>query len=109
VTFMGYDLYITRRKSWSDEGNEITAGECLAYVERDTELGLRPEDGPHFAEWRGGSSDSWLDWSDGQICTKNPEAPLIEKMVAIARQLGPKMSRPSSTTDRFGGQAPDEQ
>jgi hypothetical protein len=85
---MGYDLHITRRKHWPDAGNDITAQEWLAYVKQDSELRLQPDNGPYFVEWRGASSTSWLDWSGGRIYTKNPDAPLIEKMVAIARQLG---------------------
>jgi hypothetical protein len=87
---MGYDLHITRRKRWPDKGNDISADEWLAYVRRDQELRLQPENGPYFAEWISASQldGSWLDWSNGEIYTKNPEAALIDKMVAIARQFG---------------------
>jgi hypothetical protein len=87
---VGYDLHITRRKQWSATGHDISAEEWLAYVERDGELRLRPEDGPHVAIWSGPSEldDPWLDWSDGQIETKNPDPALIDKMVTIARAFG---------------------
>jgi hypothetical protein len=81
---MGYDIHITRRKSWTDKGNDITAEEWLTYIRRDSELRLRPESGRCFAEWSGGS---WLDWSDGVIFTKNPDDTLVTKMAAIARQF----------------------
>jgi hypothetical protein len=81
---MGYDIHITRRKFWADKGSDITADEWLAYVQRDSELSLRPESGRCFAEWSGGS---WLDWSDGVIFTKNPDEALVTKMVAIAGQF----------------------
>jgi len=86
---MGYDLHITRRKHWTDKGDDITADEWLAYVRGDFELRLQPESGPYFAVWKGPSEpdDSWLDWSDGQIYTKNPDTAFIGKMVAIAQQL----------------------
>ncbi len=86
---MGYDLHITRRRNWADKGADITADEWLAYVRRDSELLLQPESGPCFAVWSGPSEldGPWLNWADGQIYTKNPDAPLIDKMVAIARQL----------------------
>ena len=86
---MGYDLHITRRKYWSNEGNDISAAEWLAYIARDSELVLRPEQGPYFAEWNGSSAleNPWLDWSKGQIYSKNPDPKLIDKMVSIARQF----------------------
>ena len=86
---MGYDFHITRRRDWSDEGSDITASEWLAYVDSDVELHLRPENGAYFAEWNGPShlNSSWFDWSNGAIFTKNPEPAVIDKMIAIARQL----------------------
>ena len=85
---VGYDLHITRRKDWAHKGNDITAEEWLAYVRHDSELRLRPANGPYFAEWSGASRGCGLDWSDGQIYAKNPEPALVNKMVAIAGQLG---------------------
>lgn len=87
---MGYDLHITRRKDWSAKGHHIRAEEWLAYVKKDPELLLSRENGPYFARWNGPSKypDPWLDWHDGNIFSKNPDEPLIDKMVAIARDLG---------------------
>jgi hypothetical protein len=86
---VGYDLHITRRKNWSEAGNDITAEEWLAYVAKDPELSLFPENGPHFALWSGKSkhADPWLDWFNGNVYTKNPDEALIDKMLAIARSL----------------------
>ncbi len=86
---MGYDFHITRRKKWADDGDDITAEEWRAYVRTDTELTLTETAGPNYAVWRGPSehSEPWLDWSSGQIFTKNPDAPLIDKMIAIAETL----------------------
>ena len=86
---MGYDLHITRRRQWTDTGNDITAAEWLDYVARDAELNLSPEDGPYWAEWSGASElpHPWLDWENGNIYTKNPDAPFVRKMCAIARAL----------------------
>lgn len=81
---MGCDIHITRRRFWADKGNDITAEEWLAYVQRDSELCARPENGRCFAEWRSGS---WLDWSEGVIFSKNPDDAIVQKMVAIAGQL----------------------
>ena len=86
---MGYDLHITRRKQWTDTGDDITAREWLEYVAHDAELKLSPDDGPHWAVWSGPSElpQPWLDWDDGQVYSKNPDEPLIRKMCAIARAL----------------------
>jgi hypothetical protein len=81
---MGYDIHITRRKFWADKGRDITAEEWLTYIRRDSELHLRPQSGRYFAEWSGGS---WLDWSHGEIFSKNPHDALVMKMVAMAKQF----------------------
>jgi hypothetical protein len=43
--------------------------------------------------WSGDSEHEtpWLDWSRGKIYSKNPDAPLIRKMVAIAKRLNAKV------------------
>lgn len=86
---MGYDLHITRRKDWAADGDAITAEEWRAYVRGDKELTLTGTNGPSHAVWRGPAAnpEQWLDWSSGQIFTKNPEPPLIDKMIAIAAAL----------------------
>jgi hypothetical protein len=87
---MGYDLHITRAKyHFQNEGAWITAEEWLRYVEEDPELELAGYNGDYFALWNGKteSPDPWLDWSEGNIYTKFPEDPLIDKMVEIAKRL----------------------
>jgi hypothetical protein len=88
-TSMGYDLHITRRKDWSSSGNDIGTAEWLAYVARDLELSLWPENGPYMARWNGKCTypDPWLDWFQGNVYTKNPDEALILKMVRIAKEL----------------------
>jgi len=103
---MGYDFHITRRKDWPDAGSDITPQEWLAYVKQDSELRLHPENGPYFAEWRGTSSTAWLDWSDGQIYTKNPDAALIEKMVVVARQFDATVQGDDGEVYEGGGRPP---
>jgi len=105
---VGYDLHITRRKNWSDRGAEISAQEWLALVRQDPELRLKPENGPYFALWNGPSEleEPWLDWSDGQICSKYPDAALIEKMVHIARQLGATVQGDDGEIYEGGSQPP---
>jgi hypothetical protein len=87
---MGYDLHITRRKQWFSKGKQITSDEWMMYAQHDRELRLQAEKGPYFFVWSGRSTPDcpWLDWSEGNIYSKNPDAALVEKMVAIAGQLG---------------------
>ena len=92
---MGYCLYITRATSWAEsEGHPIRGEEWLAVVGEDPDLSL--SDGcpsPHFAVWRGesGHEEPWFDWADGAIYTKNPDGPVIRKMVSIAERLGARV------------------
>ena len=94
---MGYDLHITRKTDWSDDdGPVITEAEWRATIEADPELNLDREsrctmtDGEYgeyvFAAWNG--EPGVLGYYAGEISTKNPEKPLISKMVRIAQTLG---------------------
>jgi len=87
---MGYDLHITRRELWANQGNDITAHEWLALVKNEPDLKLEPQNGPYFVLWGGKSTlkSPWLDWTRGQIYTKNPDDALIDKMVSVAQKLG---------------------
>lgn len=91
---MGYDLHITRAKYHFDNaGHWITAEEWLRYVEQDPDLKLAGYNGDYFALWSGKSEypDPWLDWFEGNIYTKSPDDPLIDKMVEIAKKLNAKV------------------
>jgi hypothetical protein len=106
---MGYDLHITRAKSWAENvRRQISPAEWRAYVERDPELELSPEDGPCFAKWRGQSKgpDPWLDWSHSNIHSKNPDEALIDKMVAIARELDAQVQGDDGEVYRSGHEPP---
>ena len=61
---MGYDVHITRRRDWSETGNDITAKGRLDLVTSDSELTLDPQNGLFYARWSGASEldDPWLDW-----------------------------------------------
>ena len=88
---LGYNLHITRRKQWSDEGDaSISLNEWRSYVESDPELRVDDSLGEHFVVWSGPSTHDvpWLAWANGNIETKNPDQPLIRKMVSIASALG---------------------
>jgi hypothetical protein len=88
---LGYDLHITRRTSWSDEGGrEISEREWAELIASDTELEPLPSMGPTAALWKGHSTldEPWLMLERGNIDTKNPDDALIDKMVQIAHTLG---------------------
>jgi hypothetical protein len=91
---MGYDLHITRKKlHFDEEGPTITLDEWLAYVASDPELRLAPGYGKHAVLMSVPSKypDPWLDWFDGDIYTKNPDGPILVKMLKIASALGGKV------------------
>src|SRR5882724_9423816 len=88
---MGYDLHIVRGGDYYDNpAHQISADEWQHYIESDAELTLAGINGPHFALWSGKSEhpEPWLDWFEGAIYSKNPDAAIITKMLQIAQQLG---------------------
>jgi len=88
---MGYELHITRAEFWAEnEGHEITRAEWLRLVEQDAELAIDDQNGPLFAVWGPTSPNysPWLDWSEGNIYTKNPSRKALAKMLHIADLLG---------------------
>lgn len=91
---MGYDLRITRAPGfWAEyEDGGISAQEWLAFIEADPELSLEPGH-EHFARWAGPSKypDPWFDWWQGTIKTKNPDPPIIDKMIRMAAQLSARV------------------
>jgi hypothetical protein len=90
---MGYDLHMTRRKDWVDQGDDISFDEFVAYVRSDAEFTYPSQLGDDFAYWHSSQTghDSWLWWNEGRIDTKNPESEFIDKMVAVAKSLGAKV------------------
>jgi hypothetical protein len=71
---MGYDLHITRKNDWFDEGGPvITENEFAELLNRRPNL----------------KEEVW--WSDGNIDTKNPEDPLIRELMIAAQELGAKV------------------
>ena len=88
---MGYEIHITRAPHdyYENVGHHISAAEWLAHVEADPELKLAGYNGPHFALWSGQSRnpEPWFDWSRGNIHTKSPDPPTLEKALRIAEAL----------------------
>ena len=106
---MGYDFHITRASSWADNAkHQISSDEWLAYIDNDPELALAGENGPYFALWTGrsGSESPWLDWSDGNIYSKNPDSALVDKMVVVARELRAQVQGDDGEIYRNGHESP---
>jgi hypothetical protein len=86
---MGYELHITRKIDWSEaEGPRIELSEWQAIIDSDSELALDTEigkDGWVSATFR--EREGALAWDNGQIHAKNPDNPIITKMVTIAKRL----------------------
>jgi len=88
---MGYELHITRAGFWAEnEGHEISRAEWIRLIEQHAELSIDERNGPFFAVWGTTSPhySPWLDWSEGNIFTKNPDRPTLAKMLQIAELLG---------------------
>jgi hypothetical protein len=102
-------LHITRAKHWAqNEGLWISPEEWISVVEADPELRSHEDFGPLFAVWTGESElvDPWLEWFNGNIDTKNPDAALIEKMVQIAKRLGARVQGDEGEIYPGNGQPP---
>ncbi|MEU0674686.1 hypothetical protein ABZ330_17670 [Streptomyces sp. NPDC006172] len=102
---MGYDVHITRRTPWWDEGEHITREEWAAVVDADPDLEMVqvaravPRGQDVVLEYRNAwlaamvthperaTAGAWLDWRDGQVVVKNPDELLIGKMREIAGVL----------------------
>lgn len=102
---MGYDVHITRKKSWIDEeGPVITAEEWLQYVATDPQLRLDPASKRHAVtlDIKSEYAEPWLEWFEGNIDTKNPDDAIRTKMVQIAAALGAKVQGDDGEIYRSG-------
>jgi hypothetical protein len=90
---MGYDLRITRRKDWCDEGCDITTDEWPAYIATDPQLRLDPSSTRHgvIMDIKCQYPDLWLEWWEGCIYAKNPDERILTKMLQIASALQAKV------------------
>jgi len=105
---MGYDVYITRQKQWTDAevSNFISLEEWKAIVDSDPEMRL-----DNFAETVSNNGETiriereglsvwtifpgdgidgnhaWFDFYKGNIVVKNPTDEIIEKMISLATLL----------------------
>ena len=91
---MGYDLHITRKSFWADpDGSAITVEEWLAYVATDSQLRLLPgrKDNMVILDVPSKHQHPWLAWSKGNVKTKNPDEPILAKMLQIASAFNAKV------------------
>ncbi|MCF2530820.1 hypothetical protein [Yinghuangia soli] len=98
---MGYDLHITRRANWWDEGGPvITAAEWLAVIAADPGLVALPDPpgapGPvrpaaELAEPPSGRGSPELCLRNGEVMAKSPSDALLVKMCEIAAVLGARV------------------
>lgn len=107
---MGYDVHITRRADWwEEEGHRISTDEWSAVVASDSDLGTvqvaraSPWGDDAVLEYRtpwlaqmvthpeAHTYGAWLNWRDGRIVVKNPDGPMLAKMVQIALKLGARV------------------
>jgi len=91
---MGYDLHITRKKFWADqEGPPITTDEWVRYVASDPELRLDQSNDRHAVELSVESEheEPWLELFQGDVYTKNPDEPILAKMLEIGKALNAKV------------------
>jgi hypothetical protein len=99
---VSYDLHITRRAWWSEEGNDIHFDEWRAYVDADSELHLdgfaigRIPGGeairieaPGLTRWApDGETAGWFDHKGGSITVTGAGPANFAKAYAIAAALG---------------------
>jgi len=88
---VSYQVYITRAEFWAEnEGSEISAGEWLELLRKDAEISQDQANGPYFGVLGGSqeSTESWLDWSGGNLYTSYPNRAMQKKMLQIAGKLG---------------------
>ena len=102
---MGYELHITRKANWFDDGPDIPEAEWHTYVRADPEMtmsglaevalpdgGMLRYENSGLAEWRNaGKEKVWFDYRNGRVVVKSPDEEIIGKMVSIAIALGAKV------------------
>jgi len=107
---MGYEVHITRKENWFDDGPEISRDEWFDFVQADSEMRidghavasvgggalLRIEDASisvwvAYSKHQKNGNMAWFWHSRGNIMAKNPDEKILKKMHLIARQLSAKV------------------
>ena len=98
---MGYNLYITRKRIWSDDGIGIPFEEWEAFVKSDPKLSFAADE-PQTVVFTESTSD-WLTWSRGNLYTKNPSNEVINEMVRIGISLNARVLGEDGETYKGNG------
>lgn len=91
---MGYDFHITRKDHWADEeGAEIALEEWIQYAQSDVEIEADPDNPGAENRLVSLPEGVWPLWWDGagELLSKNPERPMIRKLIAIAAALNARV------------------
>ena len=88
---MAGDYHITRAEDWTEtHGTEISEREWQSCAHNDDELSSDPANGPNAFVWKAHpeeSPEAWLDWSQGNVYSSDPDLALIAKMTELAETL----------------------
>ncbi|GDY13303.1 hypothetical protein LBMAG53_21810 [Planctomycetota bacterium] len=106
---MGYDIHITRKDEWSEDGNDIPLNTWINYCSIDgemtivntAEVDLENKEKLSYSNnglaiWNKYSKNTdqnkaWFDYQSGNIVVKNPDQEIIDKMIRISKALGAKV------------------
>ena len=91
---MAWELHITKKEFWAYEtGPKITKNEWLSLVKSDLSLTKDPDnsDDDFLFSYDGDTWPVWWNPDLGEIYTKNPPKPVIEKFKSIAKKLEAKV------------------
>lgn len=102
---MSYDLHITRRNWWTQDGKDIGFEEWRAYVATDPELSLdgvavaRAPNGDEIRIERAGltrwaphgETEGWFDHDRGVVTVASPEAAQFAKAWTIAQHFNARI------------------
>ncbi|MHC9419491.1 hypothetical protein ACYZX9_12945 [Sphingomonas citri] len=107
---MGYDLHITRREFWFDEGEDIDFSEWTTFVARAPDMQFDEcaetsiendktsrTQSSDLAIWTKYSKHgengcrAWFHFYNGTIVVKNPDVEIRKKMFEVARHLNARV------------------
>lgn len=107
---MGYDVHITRKENWFDDGADISVSEWESYIDSDPEMRLDSMAESEIADgevirmeanglavWIAYSKHgengnmAWFDYRSGNVVVKNPDDEILNKMISISKYLGAKV------------------
>lgn len=90
---MAYDIHITRREYWSDDGApEISASDWAAHVASDPQIAPDQLNGEHDFVFLAHPQGAFpIFWSRGEILISGADDAMLSKAIAIAAALNAKV------------------